>query len=252
MTVFIFIFSLIPALSLAAEPEISVSGPWRVQEISGSEWTFHNAKHTAYVTLSTHPGRLGITMTYQNRTLHTPHNGQNIPLLAPPFSADTLSSVRVQTQGPDLLIQLEGPSQRSWTGLEKAPEDPLLSWVRVRVRDQSLRFSLRGLHRWTLPASDEGPHPVPGTLGGIAFDHGFGHWQYRTNARAVSGEKRKQTWYMDTSGSIDLAQPYPQTVVDWTPSTGNPRPEPNKPQSPQSPHHPAETNPSPASPDPGE
>lgn len=243
MHAILLIVTFLCSLSYAEDPKISVSEPWTVRKIDEGQWTFHSFKHPAHVTLSLRPEKFGVSLTYENRTMDTPLDHRTEPLIAPTFSADALSKVEIETQGIDLVIRLEGPPLHEWTGQPSAPNDPVISWTRVRVRGKSWRFILRGLQRWNLPASPEGPHPKPSENEGFSFTHGFGSWSYRTNAKALSGQKTRDHWYIDTSGSVWVKDPYPTTVIDWTPSIESPHREPNTPQPSQNPPHPVEKHP---------
>ena len=199
------------------EPHFSVSSPWTLDTKGPQEWTLKHTQHPAILHVSIQSDELGLTLIHQNRTLHTALEHQTIPLLSPPFTAAELTKVRIETQGIDLVIRLEGPSIQEWTGLELAPLDPVLSWTRIRVRGTSWRFIMKGLQRFTLPASDQGPHPHPHAKGGFTFKHGFGTWHYQTDAAATIGEKTDAKWYIDTTPSVNLFKPYPHTVMEWTP-----------------------------------
>jgi len=217
------LFLLATQFAAASEPEIKVAAPWTVRELKEGGWAFHHMKHPAILILQTE-GRPGVTLSYKNRIMHTTLPNDSIPLLSPPFQSEDISKTSVESQGIDLVIRLEGPSLREWTEDESAPEDAVLSWIRVRVRGRSIRFAMKGVQQWTLPVSQEGPFPISDPQGGISFDHGFGHWRYQTEALGIRGQKSREVWFIDTSPSIELMGPYPNTVLDWTPI-----PEPQRP-----------------------
>lgn len=224
MSVITLVLFLLSSFSFAYEPHFSISAPWSMTQTTEHEWIFRNDTHPASLVLRSQDGALGLTLVHQNRAFHTTLSGKTIPLLAPPFKEAEMTLFHVESQGIDLVIRLEGPSLQEWTGVKTAPTDPLLSWTRVRVRQDRWRFMMNGVQRLTLPANHEGPHPIPDPQGGISFDHGFGHWTYKTEAVAIRGQKTSSVWYMDTSPSVHWFKPYPKTILEWTPRADTPRP----------------------------
>jgi hypothetical protein len=83
---------------------------------------------------------------------------------------------------------------------------------------------MKGVHHWQLPAGPDGPTPSATAQGGFSFDHGFGHFTYTTTANGLRGQRTNAVWFVDTSPSIALNDPYPDTTLDWRPTLGSPRP----------------------------
>ena len=224
MTAFTMIPMLIASALAGPEAEVNVSSPWTATELDAGLWAFSHPQHQGTLTLQTQE-RMGLNLNFQNRTLHTQTREGTFPLITIPFQSDDAQSIRIENQGIDLVIRIEGPSLREWTQNDTAPEDQsVLSWIRVRIRGERIRFVMTGAHRWTLPASSDGPHPKPAPSGGLSFNHGFGHWHYTSTAKGLIGAKQRDLWVMDWAPSIHLKDPYPTTTIEWSPSLDTPRP----------------------------
>ena len=219
------IATLFMASALAGvDAEVNVSNPWVAQESDAGLWTFSHPQHRGVLTLQI-SNPIGLNLSYQNRTLHTQTQSKVFPLISVPFSVEEATKIKVENQGIDLVIHLEGPTLKDWLDDESAPAtQSVLSWIRVRIRGEKIRFVLTGAHRWTLPASEEGPYPTPDDDGGLSFNHGFGHWHYTSTAKGRIGAKDRERWYLDWSPSIEMKDPYPETIVEWSPSLDTQRP----------------------------
>ena len=215
---------LIVSLCFAVTPEQSVSAPWRIVEDDPNTYTMTHQDHTASLIVRVRNGRVGLTLSHRNRNLHTTTKSGAIPTFESPIPITEVTALRIESQGIDLVVRVEGGSIRDWTDTPSAPDDPVLTWFRVRIRNDAIRVITQGLVRFTLPASTEGPHPKPTVNESVSFTHGYGFWTFKTNAMGLEGQKTRTQWWVDTSPSIDAKQPYPKTTVEWTPSTGTPRP----------------------------
>ena len=199
------------------QPTIALDGLWSVSEVSEGEWEIRHQNHPARLVVSTTGIRPGLTLKYQGRPLEVTAVDPSIPLLSTPFTAKQLSSFSITNQGIDLLVRLEGPSINEWTGQLDAPHSPVLSWFRVRVRDQRWRFILQGVAIWSLPADSTGPKPTIHPTDGIWISHPLGDFQWTTNAEASISLVNQTYWRMDVSPSISVRQPYPESALEWTP-----------------------------------
>lgn len=215
---------LIMNLCSAFTPEVSVSAPWRVVQQDAHTFRITHQNHEASLLLSTQETKAGLTLSYLNRNLHTTTLSGPIPTFQSPLPTTEIETLRFESQGIDLLIRIEGSTIRTWTDSPSAPNDPVITWFRLRVRNKAIRIITQGLVQWTLPASVDGPHPTPIANGGISFIHGYGHWTLKTDAKGIQGQKTQEIWWIDTSPSIHLKQPYPKTTIEWSPSIGTQRP----------------------------
>ena len=215
---------LIMNLSLAMTPELSVSAPWSIVQDEGDTYTITHQDHTASLILHVRHGTVGLTLSHRNRNLHTTTASGAIPTFESPIPFTDLSKLRIESQGIDLVVRIEGAPIRDWTDTPSAPNDPVLTWFRVRVRKKAIRVIAQGLVRFTLPASKEGPHPKPSGNERVSFSHGYGFWTLKTDAIGLEGQKTRTQWWIDTTPSIFAKQPYPKTTVEWMPSTDIPRP----------------------------
>ena len=214
------LFILIINLCIAYEPEVSVSAPWSVVQNAPGTFTVTHRDHAAALIVTSDESKIGLTVSYLNRKLHTTTASGPIPTFLSPLPTSKIETLRFESQGIDLLIRIEGSTIREWTGSPSAPDDPVITWFRVRVRNDAIRVITQGLVALTLPASTEGPYPSPTADGGISFTHGFGRWSIHTDAKGLQGQKTQQLWWLDTTPSIDLKQPYPKTTIEWSPNIG--------------------------------
>ena len=218
MLFILFILLFLSPQSLAVEPEFRIAHPWTSEEVSEGKWAlyFGNQRQT-FITLNRNPTDWGIALTHENREMKVQRAEKSLNLFQPSFSMDQTQRLIVETQGIDLIIRFDGPPIRDWLNDDTAPVDPVLSWSRIRFRGQGVRFVFIGLFQWTLPASDEGPRPVPEKNGGVQFSHGFGTWRFETTASTISGNTDHAIWTMDTAPTLQQKQPYSESTIDWNP-----------------------------------
>lgn len=100
----------------------------------------------------------------------------------------------------------------SLTDHPDAPDDPVLSWVRLRQRGDSWRIALRGLHRWNLPG------PVRSEQRGDSrtLHTPQGRFEYSSDAPVSHSLATPDGWLRDTRPSLAAAQPYPRTGITWS------------------------------------
>lgn len=154
----------------------------------------------------------GVSPIADGTTRSIQRNTNDIPMFSWPASADPVRDVRVIAQGPDLLVQFAGAPLNEMSTHPQAPGDPVLSWVRLRPRDDSWRMILTGVHRWSLP---ETAHAHRGD--GREVLSAWGSFTYSTEADRVQCSKSGDIWVWDTLSSVHTVRPYPKTGITWVP-----------------------------------
>jgi hypothetical protein len=148
---------------------------------------------------------VGVTPVSGGRAWELRRPGGNItPTFAPPWP--NLTAAWVESQGPDLLVRLEGPPIKSWSDHPQAPSDPLLSWVRLRIRsDGTWRIVLRGLHDVALPSGEWVESGDEGTL-----RTSMGAFFLRGKVPGVRTALTADAWLWTSIGALHVQEPYPQ------------------------------------------
>ncbi|MFK7931082.1 MAG: hypothetical protein AB8H79_23045 [Myxococcota bacterium] len=197
-------------------PAVSMGGDWVIVEENSEFMVFRwgQSPHGVRLNLVSVDGRqVGVSPIVGGRTLEVRSGSDVAPAFAWPWPQHPLTAANIEVQGPDLLIRLQGPPLNTLTDHPDAPEDPALSWVRLRPRGESWRIALRGVHRMNLP----GPVMVE-HLGDRRVLHSeVGTFELTTDARAASSASTARMWTLDTRPNLDLARPYPKTGLTWRP-----------------------------------
>lgn len=211
--------ALLAGVAVAAPPipEVSLGPDWSIVEESREELVLRHRRSAdglRIVLAPTDAGRwVGVAPIRDGRTLEHVVADAIVPVFAWPLAAP-LSSVKVEAQGPDLLVRLEGPPLSAQSLHPDAPDDPVISWVRVRPRGDTWRIALRGVHRIHLPPLQDSAHHGSDRVLLTAW----GSFRIDTDAPAVRGHSGPRGYAWDSTPSIDLAAPYPRTGITWTPS----------------------------------
>lgn len=156
----------------------------------------------------------GVTPVHDGRTLEVPDEGVAWPLVAFP---EGVRRVEVTVQGIDLVVRAYGAPIVEVTRRDDAPDDPVITWVRLRPRPEDWRIVLDGLGTVSLPAP---AGPVEPSEGGFAWTIGGprGPVVLDTNAPAWSSAVTRERWHLDLWPSLWETQPYPRTGLTWTPT----------------------------------
>lgn len=198
-------------------PTVALGGDWVVVEESPREIVLRHGRTAdgARITLAeTEEGhRVGVAPIVDGRTLAVDDATHSAPAFGWPLPEHPLTAVTIEVQGPDLLVRMEGPPIARVTDHPDAPQDPVISWVRLRPRGDTWRIALRGVHRVSLPPGTASVnHASRRTL-----DTTWGQLEIVTDAPAIGGHVGTFGTVWDTRPSIDLAQPYPRTGITLTP-----------------------------------
>lgn len=206
-------------LASAGAPELDIQlGPdWAIVDETPTELRLRH-KTSADGVLIVHtptPGgrQVGVAPIRDGRTLELTLNGQQMPAFAWPYPDQPPSTIRLEGQGPDLLVRLEGPPLSELSSHPSAPADPVLSWVRLRPRGATWRIALRGVHRWILPSPTTSTHEGRSRI----LDSPWGRFDVYSEAVAHRGHTSAQARVWDTSPCVGATSPYPQTGITWTP-----------------------------------
>ena len=92
----------------------------------------------------------------------------------------------------------------------EAPDDPVLTWLRLRPRGASWRIVLDGVGRISIPGVQETSWTGTGWQVGTST-------VLQSNARQTSSALGDDGWFLDTRPAADLADPYPRTAWTFSP-----------------------------------
>ena len=134
------------------------------------------------------------------------------PVFRIPDALPPPERVELSVEGHDLLVRFSGAPLS--TLLPDAPDDPVLTWLRLRPRNGSWRLVSDGLVTVQLRASSVAPGPD----GSVQIDGPDGRWVLSSDAPATTSRFTGGRWVFDTAPSLYEQQPYPRTGVTFTPS----------------------------------
>lgn len=196
--------------ALASPPPFEVSESWEVVERSEDVVVFRyrDSAHGVRINLRPGPrGRVpGVAPILHGKTWEV-HEGERLfPLFAMPYADREPRGVEIRSQGPDLFIELRGPPLGELVDHPEAPDDPVLSRLRIRPRPGSWKIIAQGLHLWSFPAQDLSLHQL-GDARTLSCAWGVVHLQGR-----ASGSRSLWTpdrLWIDTTPSAAAFDPYP-------------------------------------------
>jgi hypothetical protein len=206
---------------VATPVELSVAPPWEVvhQDAHTVALRFDGTPHGIRVELGGDPRHPtpGVSLVVDGRTIGD-------PFVAVGHPDHPIRDVRISTEAHDAVVQFAGPPLADVTAHPDAPTDPVLTWVRVRPRNGSLRVVLDGLGTVAFPASavvaDEFALAVTGPEGTATLE---------TNAALHQARLDERGFRFDTIASAEAADPYPRTGLTFRPASGALTPSPPPP-----------------------
>ena len=189
---------------------VDLSPPWSVVPGGDGEVAlrFEDSPHGVRVSLGSTarlPGP-GVALVVDGRTVGD-------PLIAVPTAIGHATRVSIGSEGYDLLVRFASQSLSSLSTDPEAPDDPALTWIRIRPRNGSWRIVLDGLGEVELPATEVGY----GSEAQVQLTGPEGRFELTTNAPATTTRSGDGTWTMDTAPSLHERVPYPRTGITWTP-----------------------------------
>jgi len=195
---------------------VTIETPWAVVSQDDDEIAvrFGLSGEGARVWLRDQPGRAaGVSPVHDGRTFEVADDGVAWPLVAWP---DGVERVEVLVQGIDLVVRAYGPSIFEVTRRDDAPDDPVITWVRLRPRPEDWRIVVDGLGTVSLPPPSG---PVLPSAGGFEWtmSGSAGAVEIDTNAPAWGSASTPSRWHLDVWPSLAAVQPYPRTGLTWTP-----------------------------------
>lgn len=202
-----------PILPLPPVPTVDVSAPWRVDRTEEGAVVLRvgDSPDGARVQFAVDArGRQpGVTLIAGGRTLEVDDQGALWPLIGVPYPDRALASVAITSDGPDLVVRIAGPAIRAVTGSGADPDDPVLTWIRVRPRGTSWRAGVDGLFTLTLPPGAEGAADNDGS---IALRTGFGAVSFATTAKE-SASASGGRWSWTNVPALAAFDPYPHATI---------------------------------------
>ncbi|TNE90252.1 MAG: hypothetical protein EP330_08790 [Deltaproteobacteria bacterium] len=198
---------LLASAAVSAPPAVSVEleAPWSVGHDGGSHLNLRYGDSAEGVRVQLEPSEdwpIGVSPIQGGR----PMRAHGALMVAPPLPP---ARVEIRSEGPDLLVRLFGPPLNALTDREDAPEDPTLTWVRLRPRGSSWRIVLDGVGQVAVEGST--CHWT-----GRAWKIGE-HTELQTAALAWRSWIDADAWFLDVTPAVELADPYPRTAWTWTP-----------------------------------
>ncbi len=213
------------ATATCPSPTVSVEGDWRVVHERADSVAIgkHGTADGARLTLGPAPEGVdgvervpGVSPVSRGRTFDVTHDGLRWPLVASAYPDKPLTRCAVRGAGPDLVMQLDGPPLNTLTPHLKAPEDPAITWVRMRPRGDAWRIVIDGLATISLPGGVV-VRPGEGADAYVVAHDAWGSATLATGARAWRTEARPARWWLVTGPALERQDPYPRTTLTWTP-----------------------------------
>lgn len=188
-------------------PTLEIGAPWSVahQADDAVALRFADTPHGVWIARGG-DGPPGVSPIVDGRRV-------GAPLVAIAAPDAPLAALTVRTEGHDAVIRFSGPPLSTLTAVGGAPEDPVLTWVRVRPRDGSWRVVLDGLGTVALPAEVV----APGGDALVRVDGPEGAFALTTTAPAWRSSWDGATFRLDPGPSLHRREPYPRTALTWWP-----------------------------------
>jgi hypothetical protein len=190
---------------------IAAGAPWRVVEQDREHLALRlgDGADGVRVQLVAGPGRHpGVSPVLGGRTFDTGAREERWPLVRVGWPDERVTAVRVETEGPDLVVRFEGPPLAELTDHPDAPGDPAIAWVRVRPRDGAWRVAATGLAEVALPG--EGASARPTTSSSWSVSTRWGVIEVDTDAPRTASRLDPTAWRLSTWPSLSAQQPYPR------------------------------------------
>lgn len=201
----------------APVPEVHVAPPWNLvqQDEDSIALRFADTPDGVRVTLRRDArGRVpGVTLVHAGETLEVRDGPDRWPLVAAGWPDRPLSAAVVEVEGWDVFVRLAGPPLDSVSSHPDAPDDPVLTWVRIRRRGEDWRIVVTGLATVSVPGSDVGVEVVGDE---VRMDTAWGEFRWTTDAPAHDSATGAR-WWWTTRPSLGRFAPYPKTAITWTP-----------------------------------
>ncbi len=199
------------------EPQVSLelAPPWRLLERRSTHLALAlaDSPHGVRIQLRREDRVPGVSPVWQGRTLEVAGHDGAWPLVAVAFPERPVEQVEVAVEGVDLLVRFEGPPVRARVEDPGAPDDPVLTWVRLRPRPDDWRIVLDGLGTVSLPS--EGLRVAPGSSGGLEIESAVGRLALDSSAARVETVWEVDRWRWSNVASLQAFDPYPRTGVTW-------------------------------------
>jgi hypothetical protein len=196
---------------------VEVAAPWRVavEESERVVVRWGDSPHGARVDVPADPALpVGVSLILHGRPWPAEPGAGAPPLVAVGWEPRPTRRLSVSTEGPDLLVRAEGPPLRAWSEDATAPDDPGITWVRLRPRGEDWRVVVDGVATIALPPGRAALAPGAGwTLEGD-----WGAARFDTDAvglRSLAGPAR---YLLDLRPSLAARKPYPRTALTLRPS----------------------------------
>ena len=195
--------------SWRAIPEIDVEAPWQVvqQDDDVIALRFEDTAHGVRIFL-------GPTERWSEAGASPVVDGKTVgrPMLGVPLGVGPAQTVTVTSEGHDLLVRFASQPLNEVSRDPLAPDDPALTWLRLRPRNGSWRMVMDGLGTLNLPA-----HSVRPSTAGVKLRGVDGTMDVQTDAPEFTTSWADSVWALSTLPSLEARAPYPRTAFTWTP-----------------------------------
>jgi len=202
--------SELPTITPEPTTTVDVNSPWTQVPAADGERAFRFADSPHGVRVALGPNNAfagpGIALVTDGQTVGEPMLGVS-PTVGPP------TSLTISSEGYDLLVRYSSRPLSELSRDPDAPDDPALTWLRIRPRNGSWRLVLDGLGTLSVAAD----HVAVGDADTLRIVGSQGTFQLSTDAPATSTQKWPGHWVLDTSPSVRERAPYPRTGITWTP-----------------------------------
>jgi hypothetical protein len=198
-------------------PTVDVAPDWVIVEDERTHLAlrWRDTSDGVRIQFAQHGTRLaGVSPIIGGQTYDIDVSGQRVPMFTPAWPEHAITAAVVERKGPDLLIRLQGVPLSELTSNSEVPADPMLTWLRLRHRGDTIRIVARGLFVWRLPA--HGLTHSARRLTRVTTTESWGTFSWDdTAAAAWTSSMDDNVWRYDNSASLTIDEPYLRMGVTW-------------------------------------
>lgn len=207
-----------PVATVAPSPTIAVAAPWKLEKNEDGVVVLRlgDSAQGARVDLrrTADGGMPGVAPIHGGRTYIVADGVDRWPMIAVGHPDVPLSAARIEVDGLDLVVRLDGPPLRALTGDPQAPDEPAHTIVRLRPRARDWRIVIDGL---TTVSAAGAARARPADDGAVSVEHAWGRYELTTTAVKLGSAMGPARWWASTVPSLRLYAPMRRVAFTWAP-----------------------------------